>query len=161
MMASDRVAKLEKKLERGINKSLEIFDSLDEGQWERKISDAADAWTIKELLGHFVYSEDYLLRIAQDIASGGGGAPEGTDIDEFNKNELRKYAQIPASDLLNRLKERRRGTIDWVRELDDSTLDKVGDHPTLGPSTVETVIISIYAHHLLHIRESAPYLKRE
>ncbi len=160
-MENIRVAKLTKKLERGLLKSREIFEALDPHQWEQRISDDAEAWTVREFVVHFIYSEEHLLRIAQDIASGGGGAPEDIDLDEFNQNEMEKFPHIPISDLLNLLTDTRRKTLDWVRELDNSTLDMMGQHPTLGTSSVETAIFSIYAHQLLHMRETVPNLEGE
>lgn len=159
MMTSSRVEKLIEKLERGISKSIEFFEDLNQGKWEQAVSDEDTAWTAKELVGHFITSEEYLLRIAEDIASGGAGAPKETDIDQVNQEDVEKFPELPTSELLNILKATRENTVKWVSELDDEILDLEGHHPTLGTSTVETVIFSIYAHQLLHMREAVPNLK--
>ena len=51
------------------------------------------------------------------------------------------------------LERERRRTIEWVRTLDATQLDKKGRHPALGDVNVETLILSIYGHQLIHMRE--------
>jgi len=158
-MASDRISTLQKKLERGLAKSLQFFKSLDGDQWDSPVSGKPDAWSVRQILWHFIYSEEYLLKTAQDIAEGGPGVLDKTEIDLFNLQEMGKIPALSNEDLLESLAENRRMSIKWVGTLDDTTLDLEGGHPTLGPSNVETLIFSIYAHQLLHMRELVPYLK--
>lgn len=160
-MTIERVEKLVEKLERGVTKSVKFFEALDQNRWENLISDEEGAWTIRDLVGHFITSEGFLLKIAKDIASGGEGAPKSLDIDKQNQDDVEHFPRLSKSDLLSRLKETRKETIGWVRELNEITLDRQGRHPTLGISNVETVIYSIYAHQLLHMREIIPKFKVE
>ena len=159
-MTNPRAETLVEKLSRGISKSLEIFEKIEPGQWQQPIFDDPDSWNLKDLVAHFIYSEEHLFRIAQDIASGGAGFPEGIDIDTFNKDEMEKLRHLSIDELLVMLKYVRDATIDWVVELEDSDFDRVGRHPILGASNVETVIYSIYAHQLLHMRETSPKLRK-
>lgn len=154
-----RAEALVEKLSRGISKSIETFEKIEPNQWQEPIFDDPESWNLKDLVAHFVYSEGYLFHIAQDIASGGPGFPEGIDIDEFNKEQTEKLSHLSIDKLLVMLKDARQETIDWVIKLDDSDLDKIGSHPVLGDSNVETVIYSIYAHQLMHMRETAPKLR--
>ena len=160
MMKKSRVETLVEKLTRGISKSLEVFRSVGPDLWEQPIFDDPESWNLKDLVAHFIYSEEHLLRIAQDIASGGEGSPEGIDIDAFNENEMEKLRHRSVDELLDILNDVRKALIDWVRELGELELDRAGRHPVLGASTVETVINSIYAHQLLHMREIAPSLRK-
>jgi hypothetical protein len=160
MMTNPRAESLMEKLSRGISKSHEIFQSIAPGQWEQPIYDEPQSWNLKELVAHFIYSEEHLLRIAQDIASGGEGSPEDIDIDAFNEDQMEKLRDRSIDELLAMLTDTREATMDWVRELGDSDFDRVGKHPVLGSSNVETVIYSIYAHQLLHMRETAPKLRQ-
>lgn len=159
MMKNPRVETLVEKLTRGISKSLEVFRSVEPDQWEQPIFDDSESWDLKDLVAHFIYSEEHLLSIAQDIAFGGEGSPEGIDIDAFNENGIEKLRHRSVDELLDILNDVRKVLIAWVRELDELELDQVGRHPVLGASTVETVINSIYAHQLLHMREIAPRLR--
>lgn len=159
-MKNPRAEKLVEKLIRGISKSLEVFRSTEPALWEQPIFDDPTSWNLKDLVAHFIYSEEYLLSIAQDIASGGEGSPEGIDIDAFNENEMEKLRYRSIDELLDILNNVRRDSIDWVRDLGELELDQVGRHPVLETSTVETVINSIYAHQLLHLREITPSLRK-
>ncbi len=51
------------------------------------------------------------------------------------------------------LDQARERTIDWVRTLDAAQLDRVGYHPALGQVNVETLVLSIYGHQLMHMRD--------
>jgi len=155
-MKNPRVEKLVEKLTRGISKSQEVFRSVEPDLWEQPSFDDPESWDLKDLVAHFIYSEEHLLSIAQDIAFGGEGSPEDIDIDAFNENGIEKLRHRSVDDLLDTLTETRKASIAWVLELDELELDRVGRHPVLGASNVETVINSIYAHQLLHMRELAP-----
>jgi hypothetical protein len=97
--------------------------------------------------------------IAQDIASGGEGAPEDIDIDLFNKTEIERVRNQSIDELIPSLDDVRASVIAWIQELDDETLDRTGRHPVLGIVNVETVIYSIYAHQLLHMRDALPKIR--
>jgi hypothetical protein len=43
--------------------------------------------------------------------------------------------------------------MDWVRTLEGDALDCVGRHPALGEISVEAMIMAIYGHQLLHMRD--------
>jgi hypothetical protein len=160
-MTSDRIDKLIDKLERGLNKSNQFFRLLKQNRWSEPVSDSEEAWTVKQLVAHFIFSEDALLKIAQDTASGGPGVSEDHDIDTFNQEEMEGFPQLTVDQLLSLMIATRETTIDWVQTLDDSTLDMTGGHPTMGLSTVENIIFSIYAHQLLHMREVIPFLRKD
>ena len=72
-----------------------------------------------------------------------------------------KLPDLPNARLLDSLATSREETIQWVRSLDETTLDLEGGHPVMGPSNVEALIFSIYAHQLLHMREIVPYFTKK
>ncbi len=158
-MKNPRGEKLVEKLKRGISKSQEVFRSVEPDLWEQPIFDDPESWDLKDLVAHFIYSEELVLSIAQDIAFGGEGFPEDIDIDAFNENGIETLRHRSVDDLLDILTEIRKASIAWVLELDELELDRVGRHPVLGASNVETIINSIYAHQLLHMRELATRLR--
>ena len=159
-MMNSRAEKLVEKLSRGVSKSLEIFHSLEPEKWDQPIFEEAESWNLKELIAHFIYSEEHLFAIAQDIALGGEGTPAGIDIDVFNQEQMEKFRHLSIDELLAMLSDVREATIEWVSRLEDYAFESVGRHPVLGESNVETVIFSIYAHQLLHMRETAPKLRK-
>ena len=62
------------------------------------------------------------------------------------------YKRQP-QDLLEALAHIRQETLEWLRALDDDRLDLVGRHPALGEVSLETMILAIYGHQLLHMRD--------
>lgn len=159
-MTEQRLEEIIKKLERGLSKSLQALNSLEAKRWEEEVSPEPGAWTVKQLVWHFISAEAALFKIAQDISSGGPGAPGGYDIDRFNQEEMERLPDLTPGEFLELLTDTRKETIAWVRALDEPTLDQTGNHPVLGDSNVETVLFSIYAHQLIHMREVIPQLKQ-
>jgi hypothetical protein len=150
---SQRTDKLLTRLRRGIEKSQEIFESLDPENWNVTLYEEPYPWSVRDLLAHFVSAEAGLLRLAQDVAAGGPGAPEGFDYYAFNASEQQRLANVPRERLLAELIAAREATIRWVEQLGDSALDRTGRHPALGEITVEAFINAIYGHQLMHMRD--------
>jgi uncharacterized damage-inducible protein DinB len=152
-MASERVESLIAKLEKGGLKTREILGSLAAEQWSRILYDGPPGWNVRDLLAHLVSAEPRLLGIAQDVALGGPGAPPGFGLDAFNAAEQKRLKSTSPEELLAALAKTRQVTLDWVRHLEDSQLDRRGRHPALGEVTVEVMITAIYGHQLLHMRD--------
>ncbi len=151
-MSSSRVDALMARLEKGQHKTHDSLSALSPEQWQWAVY-AEPNWSVRELLAHFVSAEERLLAFAQEVVSGGAGSPEGFDLDAFNADEQSRFARLSPQALLSALNEARQQTLEWVRTLDESQLDKVGRHPALGEVNVETMILSIYGHQLFHMRE--------
>jgi len=153
-MKSKRIEKLIARLKRGLFKTNEILNTLEDDGWKQPIDGESDSWLVKDLINHFIESEELLLMIAKDIAAGGEGAPEDIDIDAINEDQLARQQDRTPDELRLLLGDVRESTITWVGDQDDEIFDCVGRHPTLEDSSVETIIFSIYAHQLLHMRET-------
>lgn len=149
----ERVDKLVARLRKGGHKTAEVLGSLNGDQWEMVLYEGLPIWTVRDLLAHFLWTEEGLLRVAQDIAAGDPGVPEGFDYDGYNASEQARLAGIPPHKLLADLETARQTTIAWVAELDDADLDRMGHHPALGEITLETFLTAIYGHQLLHMRD--------
>ncbi len=121
-------------------------------QWEQSLY-SDPPWPVRSLLAHFVSAEDQLLALAQDVAGGGPGAPLGFDYDRFNASEQTRLEGLPVAELIQLLDVARRETIAWARTLDVERLEKIGQHPALGQVSVETMLLSMYGHQLLHMRD--------
>jgi hypothetical protein len=155
---SERIDKLLARLRKGGEKTLGIFGSFSPAQWSTVLYEEPHPWTVQALLAHFVSAEEALLRVAQDIAAGGPGAPEGFDYDAFNAAEQERLAALLPEQLLADMKIARQRTIEWLTGLQEADLDRVGRHPALGEITLEDLINSIYGHQLMHMRELMPIL---
>jgi hypothetical protein len=152
VMINPRADTLAARLEKGRQKTFEIFTRLTPDQWRQPLYEEP-AWQVRNLLAHFVSAERQLLSLAQDVAAGGLGAPPDLDIDHFNAGEQQRLEGQSPSDLISMLEQERRQTIEWVSSLDDACLDRVGQHPLLGQVSVEVMLTAIYGHQLLHMRE--------
>jgi hypothetical protein len=150
---SERVNELVTRLRKGASKTAEILGSLTDVQWDAALYEEPYRWTVRDLAAHFFSSEVGLLRIMQDVAAGGPGAPEGFDFNEFNAQEHGRLAGLPPRQLLVDLAAAREATIAWVAGLSDADLDCAGCHPALGQINLETFINAIYGHQLMHMRD--------
>lgn len=152
-MPTPRLESLLDKLARGHAKTMEIFLSLDLGRWDQTLYAETQLWVARDLLAHFVSAEHRLLELARDVACGGSGAPPDFDFDAFNADEQERLRGYAIRDLLTELEQARKRTMAWVATLDEARLDCIGRHPVLGEVTVETMILAIYGHQLLHMRD--------
>lgn len=152
-MTNTRKLDLEAKLEKGLRKTLETMEALAPDQWSATLYDGPPAWTARDLLSHFVSSETALLHLARDVAGGGPGMETGFDFDEFNCQEQARLAHRSPPELLEDLKAGRRATLDWLRDLADDDLERTGRHPVLAETSVEGMVLAIYGHQLLHMRD--------
>jgi hypothetical protein len=152
-MSEARLQGLLAKLERGQRKTGEMLRKLSPAQWDRVIYDEPSPWTPRNLVAHFLSSERELLRLAQDVAAGGPGAPDGFDYNGFNAEQQTHYQYVLPEQLLEQLEAARGQTLSWLRTLDEGKLDRVGRHPALGEVSLETMILAIYGHQLMHMRD--------
>ena len=150
---SERVNELVSRLRKGATKTVEILSSLTDDQWKTVLYQEPYPWTVRDLSAHFLSSEVGLLRIMQDIAANGPGAPEGFNYNEFNAQEQTRLAGLPPRQLLADLATAREATIAWVAGLSDADLDRVGHHPALGQINLETFVNAVYGHQLMHMRD--------
>ena len=151
-MTHPRADALAARLEKGRQKTFEIFNALTPEQWQQPLYNNP-TWQVRHLLAHFVSAEKQLLALVREVAAGGPGAPPDFDYDRFNADEQRRLEGQSPPALLAMLEHARQETIEWVRTLDADQLDQVGRHPVLGEVNVETMITAIYGHQLIHMRE--------
>jgi hypothetical protein len=156
-MLQPRVVELVTKLEKGRQKTFEILNALTPEQWQKPLYHEP-IWQVRHLLAHFVSAERQLLALAQDVAEGGLGIPADFDINHFNADEQDRLEGLLPPILIDLLDQARRQTIEWVRTLGADRLDKIGRHPVLGDVNVETMIVAIYGHQLIHMRELSKLL---
>jgi hypothetical protein len=152
MMTDPRADALAARLEKGRQKTFEIFDAVTPQQWQQTLYTDPN-WQVRHLLAHFVSAEKQLLALAQDVAAGGPGAPPGFDYDSYNASELARLEGLSLPELRAMLDQARLQTIAWVRTLDADKMERIGYHPVLGQVNVETLVLSMYGHQLLHMRD--------
>ena len=157
----ERIDELVARLRKGGRKTEEILGNLSDEQWQMVLYERPPAWTVRDLLAHFLSAEEGLLRIIQDVAASGPGAPEDFDYNAYNASEQVRLAGIPPHQLLADLAAAREVTITWAAELDGADLDKAGRHPALGEVTLEVFLNAIYGHQLMHMRDLQALFRSE
>ena len=153
-MPTPRLEALIARLERGGRKTQEVFGVLAPEAWGAAVYREPQVWDARDLLAHLLSAEQGLLRVAQDVAAGGAGAPEGMDHNAYNAEEQVRLSGLAPQQLLSALAAGRQATLAWVHTLDDAQLDRVGRHPGLGQVTLEAIILKMHGHQLLHLRDT-------
>jgi hypothetical protein len=152
-MASRRISDLQRRLERNKLRVLGVFGKFQPPDWDKSVYEKPAVWTARDLLAHFVSAEKELLVLAQNLAAGGKGAPEGFDYNGFNRTEQEKYRSTKPEELIGMFAESRDKTTAWAAGLTDGQLDNKGRHPAMGEVTLEAVLEAVCGHVLLHLRE--------
>lgn len=149
----DKITRLEQRLSHEGEKAADFFAKLEPDQLDQRVYTDGAQWQVRQVLAHFVSAEINICRVIADIYSGGQGAPENLDVNEFNKKDVDHYEGIPTGDLIDRFLKSRRQTISLVSSMDEMDLRRQGRHPYLGITTLEEMIKLLYIHNQIHIRD--------
>jgi uncharacterized protein (TIGR03083 family) len=149
----ERTAPILARLEEKGMETAAFFRSLDGAGWQAAVYSEGARWAVRDVLAHFVSAERAFLVIFQEVMRGGEGAPEGFDIDRFNQFEVANLASVPPDELVAQFEQARAATVDFVRGLADSDLDREGRHPFFGVDRLEKFLKLIYRHNMIHERD--------
>ena len=151
---NDITARLSNKLLAEGVKTYEFFQMLKPEQWQIPVYSEEAHWTVRELLAHFVYTEDSLGKLVDNILEGGPGAPDSFDIDRHNERGIAALQSRTTAELLPQFKILRQGMADKVFHMDDTDLTRIGRHPFLGVVALEVIIKMVYRHNQIHLRDA-------
>ncbi len=154
---SPRVAteleRLIRRLQDDGEKTAAFFASLSPQDWRQTVYTTGSKWRVREILAHFVSSEDGFHRIVRDILDGGPGAPRELKIDDYNESDVPRYAEKGAADLLERYRRLRAETHTIVAGMSPQDLDREGYHPWFGEVELRAMLKLIYRHNMIHLRD--------
>jgi hypothetical protein len=145
--------RLVRRLAEECDRTVAFFQGLTPEQWRQTVYTDGGAWTVREVLAHFVAAEYSMTRLLENVLAGGQGAPEDFDLDAYNEKRVSKLQERTAEELLAQFVELRQATIDLVRPLDAVDLGRTGRHPYLGIAALEDIIQLMYRHNGIHQRE--------
>jgi hypothetical protein len=134
-------------------KTVAYFRALDSEAYSQKIYETGSAWTVRQILAHFVSTELGFTDLIQNILAGGAGAPEDFDIDRYNEKHVADLEAAEPGDLLLRFQAARDVNIQMVGGLLPSDLERQGRHPFLGIVALEEIIKLLYRHIQIHLRD--------
>lgn len=114
-----------------LERCLNAFSQLDETEWAKK---ASDHWTAKEHLAHLASAlEDQSLPLTRQSLAGEPGRLPGfdkrSDEREFNQRAIAKLRDLPASEILDRIKGAVAKHIQILDSLSEADLDKPASDP--------------------------------
>ena len=130
-----------------------FFTSLTDAQWHTDVYTEGATWTIRNILAHFVTSERGLVKLFEQIRSGGAGLPDDFSIDRYNASQQEKTKEVTPLELLEQYKSVRATSVTWVSGLKESDLEITGRHPFLGQTTLREAIKMLYLHNQIHYRD--------
>jgi len=131
----------------------DFFIHLTDEQWGLIIYPLSSDWTLHDLLAHFVSSEIGRKELIIDVINGGIGAPQNFDIDAYNQQEVGKLSGNSHKYLLESFTRERAGLVKLVSALDSSDLERRGNDPYLGETSLGDMIKLTYRHPQIHLRE--------
>ncbi len=135
------------------DKLIKTFDSLSAEQRSLTIYSDGMEWTLQDLLAHLGSAERAFLHYGREILKGGEGAPEGFDIDAFNRREVGGLRERSYAQLVDDLRAVRQETIDLVGQIADEDFARRGRHPFFGQMTIDEMFKLIYRHNMMHMRD--------
>jgi hypothetical protein len=157
---SETPERLAEKLLNEGERTLAFFRAMDHDDLDVPIYSDGTQWAARQILAHFVATEDSLGRLIENILSGGPGAPENFRIDEYNEKKVAKLRDIPLEKLLQDFQALRIKSANRVALMQASELEITGRHPYLGVASLEDIIKLIYRHNQIHIRDLRRELKK-
>ena len=130
-----------------------IFSALTDAQWQADVYTEGAVWTVRNVLSHFVTSERGLVKLFEQIRQGGAGAADDFSIDRYNASQQEKTKELTPQELLEQYKSVRADSVTWVLGLQESDLEKTGQHPFLGQTTIREMVKMLYLHNQIHYRD--------
>lgn len=150
---SETPAFLAERLRSEGEKSVQFFHDMRPEYWACQIYTDGAAWTVRQVLAHFVQAEISLLKLVNNIAAGGLGTPDDFQLNTFNERQAAKLDEVEPEELIRRYLEMRESTAARVSQLTPEDLDRRGRHPWLGIAPLVEIIKLIYRHNQIHLRE--------
>jgi hypothetical protein len=144
---------LTQRLEKGASKTRSFFKTLDSEMWQVEIYSEGASWSIRQILAHFVSTEQNILRLVASIVQSKGTLPEDFELDRFNEDVVKKLENFTPDELLDAFKSARQQMIAMVSQFSDTDLDKIGQHPWFKSAPVEAMIKLVYRHNQIHQRD--------
>ena len=153
------IPELAEKLKSEGEKFIAIFAGLTDEQWQTEVYTEGTAWTIRNVLSHFVTAERGLVKLFEQIRQGGAGSSEDFSIDRYNASMQARTRDSTPQELLEQYKSVRADSIAWTSSLSEADLEKQGRHPFLGTTTIREMIKMLYLHNQLHYRDIKRVIK--
>lgn len=122
-------------------------------QMDVKVYEDGAEWTVREVCLHIVEVEGSVMRLIENVLSGGEGVPKDFDLDRYNESKVKKIGHLSREEIVEKFSDLRAETIRKIEELKQEDFDMVGRHAFLGKSTVKEMFRMMNVNINLHIRD--------
>ena len=146
----DRRSDIVAALEKGMDDTIDFFESLTPEQLSMRIYQEGARWTAQQVVAHFITIERSMHWLFNNILSGGPGSPADFDVDRFNLSQTSKLDDLDLGTLLSQFRSVRKETVDMVQGMTESDLDRQGHHPFHGRGKLERFVRWAYEHARIH-----------
>jgi len=133
---------------------LQVIAEIKDADWSRPTE---AGWTIREVLAHLAGSQPTQPIVIRNILAGQPGPRPDFNLEYFNKRQVEKRQGKSPAELLAELAAGHADTLKLLDELSEADLDRPGNHPALGETTLEGIFQVIARHdqqHTEHIRRA-------
>jgi hypothetical protein len=134
-------------------KTIDFFTAIPAEGWELTVYTDGSCWAVRQVLAHFVSTEEAFGRLIENILAGGSGAPEDFDINAYNERKVASLQAFTPPELLTQFQHLRQRNIEIVSKMDLSDLTRQGRHPFLGMTELVEIIKLLYRHNQIHQRD--------
>lgn len=134
-------------------KTYDFFLTLAPEEWSTAVYAGNGKWCIRDLLAHFIATEQAFHLLIANILEDGKGAPQEFDLDSYNEAQINRFREASISELLDTFLQERQKTVQIVQSLSFKDLERRGRHPFLGEAELADIIRLVYRHHQIHQRD--------
>ncbi len=120
-----------------------------------------ETWRIREILIHLADAERGLLGQVQRLCAGEQTIPPDFDLERWNRRTVRKYADRPLEELLQRIETSFQEALAFLDSLPEEKLDLVGRHPSGQMLSTEGYLRRIVDHRAEHAHDIQQALTSE
>lgn len=138
-----------------------IIDLLRESETsllQTKVGDSE--WTIIEVLRHVQNAEKGIVNQIKQILDGGKGFPADFDLHRYNEGRRKKMEHISMDQVVEKMEENRKYTLEVLGALRDGELDKRGIFANQKEYSIKTFFKTIFNHQNNHIEKIREILNR-
>ncbi len=127
-------------------------------RWDTPIYSDGAAWTARQLLIHLAVSEQGQTNNIMAIAGGADPVPADFDLNRYNARSVEKRAETTPQQARQQLAETRANFLGWLKQQDESILDRSGRHASLQVFTIAQHLQTIADHERQHAQDMARVL---
>lgn len=132
-----------------------ILDCVQPARYTERLSE--DRFSLVEMVAHLSDMEDVFLERMR-IAWKKPGTPIEL-VDESTRAIEKHYADRDLFHELDVFENRRRDTLDFLRERTPEELEHHSLHPEFGPMTIEDMCHFLLGHDIYHLQQASEYLR--